>query len=421
MHALHGNGFDISDVFLLVIIAALGYRLAVIGVHLLTACQRATDVLIRPAVTAATTYSIIDAITRLVPPPSTTRAALTYKKNPPPQKTVTDHHGRDKPAGHHPPRPGRGTSSPSPRAPSYVLHANSDPPDAAPVFPHKLSFPGDIPTSPQSATPPAQPKHVHPQSIPLPRTCRAPTSFRPHRSRLRQCLAFALLHPGACGAIPLLHVPAAISADFRLIVDTGSPENIHNNAADLFDTAPSDKVFITADGTRVLAMCVVGNLPLILTDTSGCQSFFILHEVHAVPSFEYTLLSVANLVSQQRRLRPDQLGLRVHCPPRCKPVYRRAHYPSPQSGGWPLPRRRCNRRRVRRPQTWHPRPRCLPRSAHLSTSRGAPCGRTCHCHIPSPGLRRRETPPSRRHCVRRAPRHRPWHPPPRARVGHCQC
>jgi len=87
-----------------------------------------------------------------------------------------------------------------------------------------------------------------------------------------------------------------VSADFRLIVDTGSPENIHNNAADLFDTSPSDKVFITADGTRVPATCV-GKLPLILTDTSGCQSFYILHEVHAVTSFEYTLLSVANLVS----------------------------------------------------------------------------------------------------------------------------
>ena len=160
----------------------------------------------------------------------------------------------------------------------------------------KLSFPGDIPTSPQRAKHPTQPDHMHPQSVPLPRTRRAPTSFRPHRSRLRQCLAFALLHPGACGAIPLLHVPAAVSADFRLIVDTGSPENIHNNAADLFATSPSDKVFITADGTRVPATCV-GKLPLILTDTSGCQSFYILHEVHAVTSFEYTLLSVANLVS----------------------------------------------------------------------------------------------------------------------------
>ena len=110
---------------------------------------------------------------------------------------------------------------------------------------------------------------MEPQSVPLPRTRRAPTSFRPHRSRLRQCLAFALLHPGACGAIPLLHIPAAVSADFRLIVDdTGSPKNIHNNAADLFDTSPSDKVFITADGTRVPATCV-GKLPLILTDTSG--------------------------------------------------------------------------------------------------------------------------------------------------------
>jgi len=87
-----------------------------------------------------------------------------------------------------------------------------------------------------------------------------------------------------------------MSANFRLIVDTGSPENIHNNAADLFDTSPSDKVFITADGTRVPATCV-GKPPLILTDTSRYQSFYILHEVHAVPSFEYTLLSVANLVS----------------------------------------------------------------------------------------------------------------------------
>jgi len=52
MHALHGNGFDISDLFLLVIIAALGYRLTVIGIHMLTACQRDTDVFIRPAVTA---------------------------------------------------------------------------------------------------------------------------------------------------------------------------------------------------------------------------------------------------------------------------------------------------------------------------------------------------------------------------------
>jgi len=41
MHALHGNGLDLGDMFLLFVIAALGYRLAVIGVHLLTACQRA--------------------------------------------------------------------------------------------------------------------------------------------------------------------------------------------------------------------------------------------------------------------------------------------------------------------------------------------------------------------------------------------
>ena len=138
-----------------------------------------------------------------------------------------------------------------PRPPSYDLHAIGDPPDAATIFPPKLSFPGDAPTSPQRATLPTQPDHMQPpQSVPLPRIRRAPTSFRPHRSRLRQCLAFALLHPGACGAIPLLHVPAAASADFRLIVDTGSPENIHNNAADLFDTSPSDKVFITAPGPR---------------------------------------------------------------------------------------------------------------------------------------------------------------------------
>jgi len=233
-----------------------------------------------------------------VTPPSTSKAAPAFDTPPPPQETVTDHHGCDKPAGHRPPRSGRGTSPPSPRPPSYGLHADGVPPNAAPVFPPKLSFPGDIPTSPQRATLPTQPDHMQPQSVPLPRARRAPTSFRPHRSQLRQCLAFALLHPGACGAIPLLHVPAAVSADFRLIVDTGSPENIHNNAADLFDTSPSDKVFITADGTRVPATCV-GKLPLILTDTSGCQSFYILHEVHAVPSFEYeyTLLSVANLVS----------------------------------------------------------------------------------------------------------------------------
>jgi len=93
----------------------------------------------------------------------------------------------------------------------------------------------------------------------------------------------------------------------RLIVDTGSPENIHNNAADLFDTAPSNKVFITADGTRRVPATCVGKLPLILTDTSECQSFFILHEVHAVPSFEYTLLSVANLVSNAAsvQINPD--------------------------------------------------------------------------------------------------------------------
>ena len=252
--------------------------------------------IIRPAVTAATTYSIIDAITRLVPPPSTSRAAPAFDTPPPPQETVTDHHGRDKPSGHRPTRLGRGTSSPSPRASSWACHADGDPPDAAAVFPPKLISPGDIPTPPQRAAQPAQSGHLHPQSVPLPRTRRAPTSFRPHRSRLRQCLAFALLHPGACGAISLLHVPAAVSADFRLIVDTGSPKNIHNNAADLFDTSPSDKVFIAADGTRVPALCV-GKLPLILTDTSGSQSFYILHEVHAVPSFEYTLLSVANLLS----------------------------------------------------------------------------------------------------------------------------
>jgi len=112
MHALHGNGFDISDIFLLVIVAALSYRLTVIGIHLLTACQRATDVFICPAATAATTYSIIDAITRLVTPPSTSRAGPAFDTPPPPQETVTDHHGRDKPAGHRPPRSGRGTSPP---------------------------------------------------------------------------------------------------------------------------------------------------------------------------------------------------------------------------------------------------------------------------------------------------------------------
>jgi len=60
MHALHSNGLDLNDIFLLVVIAALGYRLAVIGIHLLTACQHTTDVFIRPAVTATTTYSLID-------------------------------------------------------------------------------------------------------------------------------------------------------------------------------------------------------------------------------------------------------------------------------------------------------------------------------------------------------------------------
>jgi len=71
-------------------------------------------------------------------------------------------------------------------------------------------------------------------------------------------------------------------------------------------------------------------------------------------------LTLCHQPGQQRRLRPDQPGLRVHCPPRCKPVYRRAHYPSRQSGGRALPRRRHNRRRARRPQTRHPRPRRLP-------------------------------------------------------------
>ena len=39
MHAVHGNSLDLNDIFLLVVIAALGHRLAVIGIHLLTACQ----------------------------------------------------------------------------------------------------------------------------------------------------------------------------------------------------------------------------------------------------------------------------------------------------------------------------------------------------------------------------------------------
>jgi len=112
MHALHGNGFDISDIFLLFIVAALSYRLTVIGIHLLTACQRATNVFIRPAVTAATTYSIIDAVTRLATPPPTSRAGPAFDTPPPPQETITDHHGRDKPAGHRPQRSGRGTSPP---------------------------------------------------------------------------------------------------------------------------------------------------------------------------------------------------------------------------------------------------------------------------------------------------------------------
>ena len=238
-----------------------------------------------------------------MPPLSATRAALAYKKNPPPpQETITDHHGRDKPAGHRPPRPGRGTSSLSSRETAHIFRNDGDPPNAAPVFPlpPKLSFPGDIPTTPHDILAPAASKHIHihPQTVPLPRTRRAPTSFRPHHSRLHQCLTFALLHPGACGgAIPLLHVPAAVSANFRLIVDTGSPDNIHNNAADLFDTSPSDKVFITADGPPRVPSTCVGKLPLILTDTLGCQSFFALYEVHAVPSFEYTLLSIASLVS----------------------------------------------------------------------------------------------------------------------------
>jgi len=132
--------------------------------------------------------------------------------------------------------------------------------------------------------------------------CRGCAAYRLASARTVHAYVNVLLSPFSIPAHvalypSLLHVPATVSADFRLIVDTGSPENIHNNAADLFDTSPSNKVIITADGTRVPAATCVGKLPLILTDTLGCQSFFILDEVHAIPSFEYTLLSVANLVS----------------------------------------------------------------------------------------------------------------------------
>jgi len=37
MHVLHGNGPDLNGIFLLVVIAALGHRLTVISIHLLTA------------------------------------------------------------------------------------------------------------------------------------------------------------------------------------------------------------------------------------------------------------------------------------------------------------------------------------------------------------------------------------------------
>ena len=121
MHALHGNGFDISKIVLLVIIAALSYRLTVIGVHLLTACQRATDVFIRPAATAATTYSIIDAITRLVP----TRAAPVHLAGRPHLRHPSTPPG-DR---HRPPRPRQACRSPpSAVGPWDLLPVASRPP-----------------------------------------------------------------------------------------------------------------------------------------------------------------------------------------------------------------------------------------------------------------------------------------------------
>jgi len=70
--------------------------------------------------------------------------------------------------------------------------------------------------------------------------------------------------------------------------------NIHPVASDLINTRPSRAVSVSDDGSRTLAQ-YVGDLPLLLKDDSDFEAYFLLKEVHAVPSLNFTLILAIDL------------------------------------------------------------------------------------------------------------------------------
>ena len=157
----------------------------------------------------------------------------------PAHRTDHHHHGRDKPAGHRPPAASRPRNV-VPKLPRAATPAGTAP--EIPATPILLSSRRNLfylarrhqQSRRTSSPPPRRNACCHKLGL-----CRRHAARQPAPARTAPAWAPVLgrcpsPHPCACGAIPLLHIPAAISADFRLIVDTGSPKNIYNNAADLF-------------------------------------------------------------------------------------------------------------------------------------------------------------------------------------------
>ena len=109
----------------------------------------------------------------------------------------------------------------------------------------------------------------------------------------------------------------ASSGAQRLKLDTGSTANIHPIASDLINTRPSRAVFVSADGSRTLAQCV-GDLPLLLKDDIGFEAYFLLKEVHAVPSLNSTLISAIGLEQKGAQIHLSSDAKYIYLPSRCE-------------------------------------------------------------------------------------------------------
>ena len=82
-------------------------------------------------------------------------------------------------------------------------------------------------------------------------------------------------------------------------VDSGCSGSLTPHRDALINTRPNSERFKAADGLEYKAE-LIGDMPVIVKDTSGRRLCLVLRNVRLVPGFKYTLLSVRQLWNEQR-------------------------------------------------------------------------------------------------------------------------